>query len=60
MGYTQGAFALGYVGDQTDPLAALRGGTAKARTIGEVAEHSTDARRFVADIEDIAESRRPR
>ena len=25
MGYTQGAFALGYVGDQTDPLAALRG-----------------------------------
>ena len=34
MGYTQGAFALGYVGDQTDPLAALRGGTAKAKTIG--------------------------
>ncbi len=60
MGYTQGAFALGYVGDQTDPLAALRGGTAKAMTIGEVAEHSTDAHRFVADIEDIAESRRPR
>ena len=60
MGYTQGAFALGYVGDQTDPLAALRGGTAKARTIGEVAEHNTDARRFVTDIEDIAESRRPR
>ena len=52
MGYTQGAFALGYVGDQTDPLATLRGGTAKARTIGEVAEHNTDARRFVAGIAD--------
>ena len=52
MGYTQGAFALGYVGDQTDPLAALRGGTAKAETIGAVAEHNTDARRFVADIAD--------
>ncbi len=53
MGYTQGAFALGYVGDQTDPLAALRGGTAKARTIGAVAENNTDARRFVADIDDL-------
>ena len=50
MGYTQGAFALGYVGDQTDPLAALRGGDAKAKTIGAVAEHNTDARRFAADI----------
>ena len=53
MGYTQGAFALGYVGDQTDPLAALRGGTAKAKTIGAIAEHSADARQFVADIEDV-------
>ena len=52
MGYVQGAFALGYVGDQTDPLAALRGGTAKAKTIGQVAEHNTDARRFVSDIDD--------
>ena len=52
MGYTQGAFALGYVGDQTDPLASLRGGTAKAKTIGQVAEHNTDARRFVTDIND--------
>ena len=50
MGYTQGAFALGYVGDQTDPLAALRCGTAKAKTIGAVAEHNEDASRFVADI----------
>ena len=53
MGYVQGAFALGYVGDQTDPLAALRGGTGKAKTIGQVAEHNTDARHFVADITDV-------
>ena len=52
MGYTQGAFALGYVGDQTDPLAALRGGSAKAKTIGQIAEHNTDAHRFVSDIDD--------
>ena len=52
MGYTQGAFALGYVGDQTDPLAALRGGSAKAKTIGQVAERNLDARRFVSDIDD--------
>ena len=52
MGYTQGAFALGYVGDQTDPLAALRGGTAKAKTIGTVAEHNENAQHFVADIAD--------
>ena len=51
MGYTQGAFALGYVGDQTDPLAALRGGTAKAKTIGQAAEQNPDARRFVSDID---------
>ena len=52
MGYSQGAFALGYVGDQTDPLAALRGGTAKAKTIGQVAEDNTEAGRFVSDIAD--------
>ena len=53
MGYTQGAFALGYVGDQTDPLAALRGGTAKAKTIGVVAEFNENAREFVTDIDDL-------
>ncbi|WP_419924060.1 phytanoyl-CoA dioxygenase family protein [Candidatus Poriferisocius sp.] len=52
MGYTQGAFALGYVGDQIDPLAALRGSTAKAKTIGAVAEFNADAREFVTDIGD--------
>lgn len=41
------------MGDQTDPLAALRGGTAKARTIGEVAEHNTDARSFVTGMADL-------
>ena len=56
MGYTQGAFALGYVGDQTDPLAALRGGTAKAKTIGTVAQHNENARQFVADIDDLEEA----
>ncbi len=53
MGYTQGAFALGYVGDQTDPLAALRGGTAKAKTIGAVAQDNENARQFVTDIDDL-------
>ena len=50
---TQGAFALGYVGDQTDPLAALRGGSTKAKTIGQVAERNEHAHRFVSDIGDI-------
>ncbi|WP_420638845.1 phytanoyl-CoA dioxygenase family protein [Candidatus Poriferisocius sp.] len=50
MGYTQGAFALGYVGDQTDPLAALRGETAKAKTITAVGEHNEQARRFATDV----------
>ncbi|MDE0236538.1 MAG: phytanoyl-CoA dioxygenase family protein, partial [bacterium] len=53
MGYTQGAFALGYVGDQTDPLAALRGGTDKAKTIGAVAQDNENARQFVTDIDDL-------
>ena len=56
MGYTQGAFALGYVGDQTDPLAAPRGDTAKAKTIGAVAQINKNAREFVTDIDDLEES----
>ena len=50
MGYQQGAFALGYVGDQSDPLAALRGSDEKARTIGDVAEHNESARLFVTGM----------
>lgn len=49
MGYRQGAFALGYVGDQTDPLAALRGTDQKVKVIGAVAEQNESARRFVAE-----------
>ena len=56
MGYQQGAFALGYVGDQTDPLAALRGGDGKAKTIGAVGERNEHARRFAADIGDPSSS----
>ncbi|MEO1062067.1 MAG: phytanoyl-CoA dioxygenase family protein [Actinomycetota bacterium] len=47
MGYAEGAFALGYVGDQEDPLAALRGEHRRKQTIGEVAERSDDHRRFI-------------
>ncbi len=48
MGYRQGAFALGYVGDQTDPLAALKGTDSKVHTIGTIAEANQAAQRFLA------------
>ena len=51
MGYRQGAFALGYVGDQTDPLAALRGRADKVATVGEYAEGSANYRGFVAELD---------
>lgn len=35
------------------PLAALRGGTAKAQTIGAVAQENEDARQFVTDIDNL-------
>jgi ectoine hydroxylase-related dioxygenase (phytanoyl-CoA dioxygenase family) len=50
MGYQQGAFALGYVGDQQDPLALLRGHDGKVKVIGEVTQKSQDHRQFVADL----------
>jgi hypothetical protein len=50
MGYRQGAFALGYVGDQTDPLAALRGRADKVLTVGQFAETSANYREFAADL----------
>ena len=50
MGYRQGAFALGYVGDQQDPLAALRGRDEKVKLIGDFAEHNDDAASFVSGI----------
>jgi ectoine hydroxylase-related dioxygenase (phytanoyl-CoA dioxygenase family) len=50
MGYQQGAFALGYVGDQQDPLSLLRGEHRKVKVIGDVAPNTDDLRTFVADL----------
>ena len=51
MGYQQGAFALGYVGDQTDPLAALRGSTDKVKTVDNFRESNDSFETFVDDLE---------
>ena len=51
MGYQQGAFAMGYVGDQQDPLSFLRGGTEKTRLIREIDQKSADHRQFVGDLD---------
>jgi len=50
MGYQEGAFALGYVGDQLDPLAVLRGELRTKRSIAEHDQRSDDHRRFVGDL----------
>ena len=50
MGYQEGAFALGYVGDQEDPLAVLRGEHRKKRTIAETPQRSNDHRQFVDEL----------
>ena len=52
MGYQQGAFALGYVGDQQDALAALRGTDEKVRVVGEFAENNESFERFVDELGD--------
>jgi ectoine hydroxylase-related dioxygenase (phytanoyl-CoA dioxygenase family) len=52
MGYQQGAFALGYVGDQQDPLAVLRGTDEKVRVVGEFRESNDAFTEFVDDLED--------
>jgi ectoine hydroxylase-related dioxygenase (phytanoyl-CoA dioxygenase family) len=52
MGYREGAFALGYVGDQEDPLAVLRGESRKKKTIAEHGETSAGHRDFAADASD--------
>ncbi|NNE10911.1 MAG: phytanoyl-CoA dioxygenase family protein, partial [Ilumatobacter sp.] len=49
MGYQEGAFALGYVGDQEDPLGVLRGERRKKRTIGEHGETSSGHAAFARD-----------
>lgn len=50
MGYQQGAFALGYVGDQEDPLAHLRGSRGKVKVIGEMVQRNDDIRTFVDEL----------
>ena len=50
MGYQQGAFALGYVGDQQDPLSLLRGTHDKVKIIGDVAPKNDDIKTFVAGL----------
>jgi ectoine hydroxylase-related dioxygenase (phytanoyl-CoA dioxygenase family) len=57
MGYQEGAFALGYVGDQQDPLAVLRGERRPKQTIGEVARRSGGHQQFAEGLE--SESNRP-
>lgn len=53
MGYEQGAFALGYVGDQQDPLAALRGTADKARTVGAFRDANDSFATFVEELPDV-------
>ncbi len=50
MGYQQGAFALGYVGDQQDPLAALRGTDEKVRVVSDFSESNESFADFVDDL----------
>lgn len=52
MGYQQGAFALGYVGDQQDPLSLLRGRHDKVKVIADVDQRSDDHRQFVQELGD--------
>jgi ectoine hydroxylase-related dioxygenase (phytanoyl-CoA dioxygenase family) len=54
MGYQQGAFALGYVGDQQDPLAVLRHSLdatdQKVKLVGEFADAGQSFRQFVDEL----------
>ncbi|MEQ1699569.1 MAG: phytanoyl-CoA dioxygenase family protein [Ilumatobacteraceae bacterium] len=50
LGYQQGAFALGYVGDQVDPLAFLRGEDGKTKLIHEIDQKSADHQVFVEEL----------
>jgi ectoine hydroxylase-related dioxygenase (phytanoyl-CoA dioxygenase family) len=50
MGYQQGAFALGYVGDQQDPLSLLRGEHAKVKVIADVERRNTKIEKFVDEL----------
>ena len=50
LGYQQGAFALGYVGDQQDPLAFLRGEDGKTKLIHEIDQKTADHQTFVQEL----------
>ncbi len=50
MGYQQGAFALGYVGDQQDPLSKLRGEHHKVKVIGDIEQKNDEHRQFVHEL----------
>jgi ectoine hydroxylase-related dioxygenase (phytanoyl-CoA dioxygenase family) len=50
MGYQQGAFALGYVGDQQDPLSKLRGVHEKVKVISDIDQRNDEIRRFVDEL----------
>jgi hypothetical protein len=50
MGYQQGAFALGYVGDQQDALSKLRGEHHKVKIIGDIAQKRDEHRQFVHEL----------
>lgn len=50
MGYQQGAFALGYVGDQQDPLSLLRGEHRKVKVIGQMDQRNDDITSFVDEL----------
>jgi ectoine hydroxylase-related dioxygenase (phytanoyl-CoA dioxygenase family) len=54
MGYQQGAFALGYVGDQQDALSALRGTHAKVKVVSEFAGNNESYRAFVHQLDDAS------
>lgn len=47
MGYQQGAFSLGYVGDQQDPLAVLRGAEQRAARVNEFANDNEALQPFI-------------
>lgn len=46
MGYRQGAFSLGYVGDQQDPLAVLRGRNEKASRITDFVDRNSELQTY--------------
>ena len=51
MGYRQGAFSLGYVGDQLDPLAVLRGSNTRAGRIDAYASSNDALGAFAEEVD---------